>query len=107
MATEEQIQIAQCLGISVEEWQRRGAMRARANPEKTAGGVVMCQVRGDRVVRMDGSDSSDTVLMNSTPAELARYSRKYLDDYAASGDSADLARSASLISAALARSARR
>jgi hypothetical protein len=110
-STEEQRRAAWLAGCSVEEWQRRGRVAMRANAgDETVGGAVMCRVEGlnGRVVHMNGVDSGNTALMNSTtPAELATYSRKYLNDFIAGGDAADLARSASLISAALARAARR
>jgi hypothetical protein len=108
-STEEQRKAAHLAGISVEEWQRRGQV-ALSTQKKAAGGFVMSRVdhMNNRVVRMDGSDSGNTALMNSTtPSELATYARKYLDDFIRSGDAADLARSASLTSAALARAARR
>jgi len=107
-STEEDRKMAHLMSISVEELQRRRQVAMRAQPVKAAGGFVMCEVNhhDNRVVRMDGSDSGNTALMNSTPpSELGRYARKYLDDFIASGDAADLARSASLISAALARAA--
>lgn len=109
-STEEERKNAQIMGISVEEWQRRGRAAMRANPDdEIRGGVVMCRVDGlnGPVVHMNGFDGGNTALMNSTPSELGRYAKKYLDDFVARGDAADLARSASLISAALARAARR
>jgi hypothetical protein len=105
-STEQERKAAHCAGISVEEWQRRGRV-ALSSQRPAAGGFVMCEVNhhDNRVVHMNGLDNGNTVLMNSTPSELGRSARKYLDDYIASGDAADLARSASLISAALARAA--
>jgi hypothetical protein len=102
-STEQQRKAAWLVGCSVEEWQRRGQV-ALSTQKKTVGGFVMCEVNhhSGGVVRMNRSDSDTT-----TPSELGQYARKYLDDFIASGDSADLARSASLISAALARAARR
>jgi hypothetical protein len=105
-STEQERKAAHVMGISVEEWQRRGRVAMRAQQPETAGGFVMCRVQGNRVVRGNDPDT-DTVLMNSTPSKLATYARKYLDDFIGSGDAADLARSASLTSAALARAARR
>jgi hypothetical protein len=69
----------------------------------------MCRVRGDRVVRMDGSDG-DEAGHTMTAAEMAQEAKNHLDKFLAApyeeNAHSHLARAAAMSSAAISRCAR-
>ena len=109
MATDQEIQAARVLGISVEEWRRRGTAAMRANrDDRVGGGTVMCRVEGGRVVRMDAADGDGDD--SSTPAEMCAQAQEHLNHFikapGAKNAHEHIARASAMCSAALARCAR-
>jgi hypothetical protein len=106
-STEEQRKAAHLLGISVEEWQRRGSVSMRANHDETVGGAVICQVRGDRVVQMNASDSdAGSSTAEEMAAEAMGHLQRFRDNPKAKNSHEHIARASAMCSAALARCAR-
>jgi len=106
-STEEQRKAAHLAGVSVEEWQQRGRVAMRANQDEAAGGVVMCQVSGARVVRMDGLDSDGgSSTAEEMAAEAIGHLQRFRDNPKAKNSHEHIARASAMCSAALARCAR-
>lgn len=109
-STEQERKAAFLAGVSVEEWQRRGRVALGASQHATVGGFVMCEVshRGDRTVRMKGSDSYRAHEM--TAAKMAQEARDHIDKFLADPNEEKalehLARAGGMTAAALSRCAR-